>query len=487
MVYSEVIRLESGSSALNSSNSTHLADALRVEFLQKSALTFTNLNRLFQVKEAMLLFALNFPSDTNAVEDVEESVTLKDIEAASDAYLEEAKKQLAIIEVKESPGQEEGSLILRSEDPIREPFFGAYFVKCAMRGLNSSVVSLLQMFPDSPLVTAVRNLVQAMPRYTAASKATFPQVWGAWKMSCQDAASEHLGTAPLFKDLGLVYDLLKIMSGRCDAGESVFDLLSFYCETWQELLGAVLLFHFPTMAPHRVDLLTNDLVEALKHAHSVDPWLSVHLSDLVEKRTLVERFQPCPFANSLADFKEGCIVEYVTQNAFIKDSRLFLVGANYLAECPKVGRDHLCKLLPSIPFEDIPSRDRALALCQELFLLEPLDKVCRSAVLSHLEAHEFSHAVKYLSKMSTVPALLLYQLAMSVISSFLSGEEADFQDLCAAILSSGLSSLEFICQYFEFHALYKEERFTEAARRLKDLILHPNTPSFMLTPSHYLK
>lgn len=91
-----------------------------------------------------------------------------------------------------------------------------------------------------------------MPRYSATTKANFLQLWSDWKSECLKAADEHLKVRTTTKSIEFLQDLLRIMSGQCDGAESVFDVLSFYCESWQDMVGAMLLFHFPTMAPHRV-------------------------------------------------------------------------------------------------------------------------------------------------------------------------------------------------------------------------------------------
>ncbi|KAJ9055647.1 Nucleoporin nup85, variant 4 [Entomophthora muscae] len=529
------------------------SDCLLSEFFVKTNNTFIAFNQLFQAREAMLLFAINFPSGDCSFKKIENSISLKDIEAASSAYLAEANALTAILQKarlsssdnKElfrlerlraalqlyhvtfgmacpefftesylnwlnsnytTPGRKEANVILMSPNPFEEPIFGAYLMKCAVRGILPATRAMLSYFPPSPLMLAVQNLFETMPRYTALSKANFSQLWSNWKTSCQKAAREHLNRTVVTKNTALLHDLIRIMSGQCKAGESIFDLLCYYCDSWQEMLGALLLFHFPTMVPHRVGslvecilnsrfykdwfsdkysdrfqacLLTSQLYGALKYAHSIDAWLGVHLSDLIQKREIVEKFHLFPACESASVFREKAIVDYVTSNGFMNSSNSFYIGASYLSECPTSGKDLLCKLLPNVSFKDLPARDRALALCQDLFLFEPLDKICKAAALYHIETHEFPIAVKYLSKMSNIPYFLLFQLTISALDAFFSNKY-DLQGLQVSIQCFGVTSLNFLTRYIDFQSQYQRKRLDKATEKLKDFILDRETPRFMI-------
>lgn len=93
-----------------------------------------------------------------------------------------------------------------------------------------------------------------MPRCNISKTNEFSELWSAWKERCLDAAHQLLKDKEtlLVNSQTVVLDLLKIMSGY-NSSETVLDLLSFYCESWQELLGSLLLFHFPNISLHNVE------------------------------------------------------------------------------------------------------------------------------------------------------------------------------------------------------------------------------------------
>ncbi len=226
-----------------------------------------------------------------------------------------------------APTTEEGLDIAAAPIPHEHPRYWDYVLQSVLRGLNEGAIGALESLTrhNSQVIARIAKraiqLLQSFPRSTSYQhEVKFVQDRKAWQLHVRqmlqgleaemDGVEEELGQTEEAEDLRIEYEvqyrcLLELMAG---VRERVFEA----CSDWREALGAWGLLVQPTMKrddvpdvvatileQHPPDLTLplelctialskGEVQEACQHARELDPWLAVHMADLLFRAAVLE-------------------------------------------------------------------------------------------------------------------------------------------------------------------------------------------------------
>ncbi|KAL2764648.1 nuclear pore complex protein Nup85 isoform 1 [Daubentonia madagascariensis] len=393
--------------------------------------------------------------------------------------------------------------VLGSENPSKHESFWNLVTVLVLQGRLDEARQMLSKEADTSPTSAgmcriLGDLMRTMPILSPGNTQTLTELelkWQHWHEECerhlQDgtfAASPHLES------------LCKIMLGDEAALLEQKELLS----NWYHFLVTRLLYSHPTVKPidlhfyaqSSLDLflggesspepLDNILMAAFEFdIHQVikecsialsNWWFVAHLTDLLDHCRLLQSHN-LYFGSNMREF---LLLEYAS--GLFAHHSLWQLGVDYFDYCPELGRVSLELHIERIPLNTEQKALKVLRICEQRQMTEQVRSICKILAMKAVRNNRLGSALSWSIRAKDAA------FATLVSDRFLRDycERGCFSDLDlidnlgpAMMLSDRLT---FLGKYREFHRLYEEKRFVDAASLLLSLMTSQIAPrSFWMT------
>lgn len=393
--------------------------------------------------------------------------------------------------------------VLGSENPSKHDGFWNLVTVLVLQGRLDEARQMLSKEadanpPSAGMCRILGDLMRTMPILSPGNTQTLTELelrWQHWREECerhlQDstfAASPHLEA------------LCKIMLGDEATLLEHKELLS----NWYHFLVTRLLYSNPTVKP--IDLhfyaqsslnmflggesspepLDNILMAAFEFdIHQVikecsialsNWWFVAHLTDLLDHCRLLQSHN-LYFGSNMREF---LLLEYAS--GLFAHHSLWQLGVDYFDYCPELGRVSLELHIERIPLNTEQKALKVLRICEQRQMTEQVRSICKILAMKAVRNNRLGSALSWSIRAKDAA------FATLVSDRFLRDycERGCFSDLDlidnlgpAMMLSDRLT---FLGKYREFHRLYGEKRFGDAASLLLSLMTSQIAPrSFWMT------
>uniref|UniRef100_A0A8C1ZWE2 Nuclear pore complex protein Nup85 n=1 Tax=Cyprinus carpio TaxID=7962 RepID=A0A8C1ZWE2_CYPCA len=311
----------------------------------------------------------------------------------------------------------------------------------------------------------------------------FDVKWRHWHEECdrclQDntfASNRHLET------------IVKILVGDEDTILEQKELLS----TWYHFLVTRLLFTHPTIKPpdlhyyaqssmnmflgprappEPLDIILLSAFEFDLHQVIKDCsialnnwWFVAHLTDLLDHCKLLQSHN-LHFGSNLREF---LVLEYAS--GLFTHHSLWQLAVDYFDHCPEFGRVYLELQIERIPLDTERKAIKVLRICEDRQMSEQVRSICKIMAKRALRNNRLGSALSWSIRAKDAAfATLISERFLQDYCNKGSFTDLDLLDnLGPAMLLS--DRLTFLGKYREFHRLYGENRFSEAAKLLLSLM-----------------
>uniref|UniRef100_A0AAR2JJ12 Nuclear pore complex protein Nup85 n=1 Tax=Pygocentrus nattereri TaxID=42514 RepID=A0AAR2JJ12_PYGNA len=386
--------------------------------------------------------------------------------------------------------------VLQSESPTHHHAYWEVVISFVLQGRMDEARQILMkqanLQPASrPIYQLMDSLLQKMPIFNPGSTQTlteFDVKWRHWHEECdrylQDnsfASNRHLET------------ICKILVGDEDTMLEHKELLG----TWYHFLVSRLLFFHPTVKPselhyyaqycsvsfpHRVCpsvcmvLLTWNILGLISSIALNNWWFVAHLTDLLDHCKLLQSHN-LHFGSNLREF---LVLEYAS--GLFSHHSLWQLAVDYFDHCPEFGRVYLELQIERVPLETERKALKVLRICEQRQMNEQVRSICKIMAKRALSNNRLGSALSWSIRAKDAAfATLISERFLQDYCTRGSFSDLDLIDnLGPAMLLS--DRLTFLGKYREFHRLYGEMRFTEAAKLLLSLMTAKIAPrSFWMT------
>ncbi|KAF5906051.1 nuclear pore complex protein Nup85 [Clarias magur] len=342
------------------------------------------------------------------------------------------------------------------------------------------------------------NLLHKMPVFNPGSTQTlteFDVKWRHWHEECdrclQDnsfASNRHLET------------ICKVLVGDEDTLLEHKELLG----TWYHLLISRLLFSHPTVKPAELHYYAQSSMDMFLESHSApEPldsillaafefdlhqvikdcsialnnwWFVAHLTDLLDHCKLLQSHN-LHFGSNLREF---LVLEYAS--GLFSHHSLWQLAVDYFDHCPEFGRVYLELQIERVPLETERKALKVLRICEQRQMNEQVRSICKIMAKRALTNNRLGSALSWSIRAKDAAfATLISERFLQDYCTRGSFSDLDLIDnLGPAMLLS--DRLTFLGKYREFHRLYGEKLFIEAAKLLLSLMTAKIAPrSFWMT------
>uniref|UniRef100_A0A8D3DGK6 Nuclear pore complex protein Nup85 n=1 Tax=Scophthalmus maximus TaxID=52904 RepID=A0A8D3DGK6_SCOMX len=294
--------------------------------------------------------------------------------------------------------------------------------------------------------------------------------------------------------------ICKILVGDEDTLLAHKDLLS----TWYHFLVTRLLFCHPTVKPTELHYYAQSCLTMFLDSRSVpEPldsillaafefdihqvikdcsialnnwWFVAHLTDLLDHCKLLQSHN-LHFGSNLREF---LLLEYAS--GLFTHHSLWQLAVDYFDNCPEFGRVYLELQIERVPLDTERKALKVLRICEQRQMSEQVRSICKVMAMRALRNNRLGSALSW--------SIRAKDAAFATLIS-----ERFLQDYCARGTFSDLDLIDnlgpamllsdrltFLGKYREFHKLYGEKRFGEAAKLLLSLMTAKIAPrSFWMT------
>eukprot|EP00069_Balaena_mysticetus_P001504 bmy_15333T0 len=244
---------------------------------------------------------------------------------------------------------------------------------------------------------------------------------------------------------------------------------------WYHFLVTRLLYSHPTVKPMDLHFYAQVSLSALGIALS-NWWFVAHLTDLLDHCRLLQSHN-LYFGSNMREF---LLLEYAS--GLFAHHSLWQLGVDYFDYCPELGRVSLELHVERIPLSTEQKALKVLRVCEQRQMTEQVRSICKILAMKAVRNNRLGSALSWSIRAKDAA------FATLVSDRFLRDycERGCFSDLDlidnlgpAMMLSDRLT---FLGKYREFHRLYGEKRFVDAASLLLSLMTSQIAPrSFWMT------
>uniref|UniRef100_A0A8C2WH10 Nuclear pore complex protein Nup85 n=1 Tax=Cyclopterus lumpus TaxID=8103 RepID=A0A8C2WH10_CYCLU len=294
--------------------------------------------------------------------------------------------------------------------------------------------------------------------------------------------------------------ICKIIVGDEDTLLEHKELLS----TWYHFLVTRLLFSHPTVKPTELHYYAQSCMTMFLDARSVpEPldnillaafefdihqvikecsialnnwWFVAHLTDLLDHCKLLQSHN-LHFGSNLREF---LLLEYAS--GLFTHHSLWQLAVDYFDNCPEFGRVYLGLQIEHIPLDTERKALKVLRICEQRQMSEQVRSICKIMAMRALRNNRLGSALSWSIRAKDAAfATLISERFLQDYCTRGTFSDLDLIDnLGPAMLLS--DRLTFLGKYREFHKLYGEKRFSEAAKLLLSLMTAKIAPrSFWMT------
>ncbi|XP_057630542.1 nuclear pore complex protein Nup85 [Chionomys nivalis] len=393
--------------------------------------------------------------------------------------------------------------VLGSENPSKHDGFWNLVTVLVLQGRLDEARQMLSKEadanpPSAGMCRILGDLMRTMPILSPGNTQTLTELelkWQHWREECE----RHLQDST-FAASSRLESLCKIMLGDEATLLEHKELLS----NWYHFLVTRLLYSNPTVKP--IDLhfyaqsslnmflggesspepLDNILMAAFEFdIHQVikecsialsNWWFVAHLTDLLDHCRLLQSHN-LYFGSNMREF---LLLEYAS--GLFAHHSLWQLGVDYFDYCPELGRVSLELHIERIPLNTEQKALKVLRICEQRQMTEQVRSICKILAMKAVRNNRLGSALSWSIRAKDAA------FATLVSDRFLRDycERGCFSDLDlidnlgpAMMLSDRLT---FLGKYREFHRLYGEKRFGDAASLLLSLMTSQIAPrSFWMT------
>ncbi|KAJ2589820.1 Nucleoporin nup85, partial [Coemansia sp. RSA 1804] len=269
-----------------------------------------------------------------------------------------------------------------------------------------------------------------------------------------------------------LYSIVEAMRGDAAA-------ISAQSETWQDMMGATLLYSEPTAQADRlptlaaevadefqthefaildrtlVALLRHELPEFLVYSNQIDPWLSAHMSDMMEHINILGVCRRV-FA---VEPREHYVIEL--GEVYMSHEDLWRVGLEYLGMsggCAGAGAAVMEEYAMRIPLESDRKAAQVLRTCAAHGLQRAADRIHRQLGRQKWQQGRLGAAITHFAQARDHRSvgLVCDQLWAAYLESGGSGDLAYGPTIDGVLAATGVrhDRLDFLSRYRDFHACY---------------------------------
>uniref|UniRef100_A0A8C9ESI5 Nuclear pore complex protein Nup85 n=1 Tax=Pavo cristatus TaxID=9049 RepID=A0A8C9ESI5_PAVCR len=319
--------------------------------------------------------------------------------------------------------------------------------------------------------------------------------WQHWHEECQRYLQD--GT---FASSSHMESICKILLGDENAILEKKELMT----TWYHFLVTRLLYSHPTVKPMELRFYAQSSMDMfLGEESSPEPldtilmaafefelhqvikecsvalsnwWFVAHLTDLLDHCKLLQSHN-LYFGSNMREF---LLLEYAS--GLFSHHSLWQLGVDYFDHCPEYGRVYLELHIERIPLNTEQKALKVLRICEQRQMHEQVRSICKIMAMKALRNNRLGSALSW--SIRAKDAAFATLISDRFLKDYCERGRFSDLDLIDNLGPSMLLSdrLTFLGKYREFHRLYGEKRFSEAARLLLMLMTAHIAPcSFWMT------
>ncbi|KAJ2825791.1 Nucleoporin nup85 [Coemansia erecta] len=377
--------------------------------------------------------------------------------------------------------------------------FWPYVKKLALRGHITTLAHVLDQVAPSQQLSApasrwARELAQTareMPLGSHEETAgSFNARWRRWNSGLESMATNIGSLLDKNEDteLSALSEIVDVMRGDADAISSAGD-------TWQDILGALLLYSEPTAQADRlpalaqivleqfqmsefvlldrtlVALLRHELPEFLVYCNQIDPWLSAHLGDLMDHIGILDVCRRVFAVEPREHYLIALGERYLTHE------NLWRVSMDYFGLCgtPR-GLCVMDEYIVRMPLESDRKAQQVLRLCERFELTQAKERVHRQLARQKWQRGRLGAAIAHFAQVKDRG--MVGQICDQLWHEYLGSGRLTYGPIIDGVLASGLKHdrLQFLTQYRDFHESYKDGDFAAAGKLLLSILLGEIAP-----------
>ncbi|GAB6027247.1 Nucleoporin nup85 [Chamberlinius hualienensis] len=378
-------------------------------------------------------------------------------------------------------------LVTESEDPSSHESYWDTIYSYVLQGRINEVRKFLRLHPDckTNAFRLMDDILSKMPLFSYIhSHSSYDLIypWKAWQEDCcrHRSLGEFLDYPPLEKLCGIL----------CGDKEAFYELMDL-CETWYHFMISHLLYTNPCVKAADLQYLAQEYIDIYGGLNSLNEldrmllfalefnilevikqsslqfdswWFVAHFTDLLHHAGVIQGGD----GHDELPLREFLLLEYSTGLA--GHSSMWQFAVDYFDHCPTRGREMLEIYLERIPLTSELSATKIVCIAEEREMHDLACSICKEMSHKSLKRNRLGSAITWALK--SKDAMLVTHLADQFLNDY--GKKGCFQSLALLdnLGSSMLVSdrLTFLCKYREFHQLYSQEDFQQAASILMQLL-----------------
>ncbi|XP_066560427.1 nuclear pore complex protein Nup85 [Amia ocellicauda] len=393
--------------------------------------------------------------------------------------------------------------VLQNENPAQHQAYWNVVISYVLQGRMDEARQILgKRATQQPAARAMfkllDNLMMKMPVYNPGGTQTlteFDVKWRHWHEECERCLQDNSFASNPHLEV-----ICKILLGDEDTLLDQKELLS----TWYHFLVTRLLYSHPTVKPTEMHYYAQSSMDMFLDSRSApEPldsillaafefdihqvikdcsialnnwWFVAHLTDLMDHCKLLQSHN-LHFGSNLREF---LLLEYAS--GLFTHHSLWQLAVDYFDHCPEFGRVYLELQIERVPLDTERKALKVLRICEQRQMLEQVRSICKIMAKKALRNNRLGSALSW--------SIRAKDAAFATLIS-----ERFLQDYCARGTFSDLDLIDnlgpamllsdrltFLGKYREFHKMYGEKKFAEAAKLLLSLMTAKIAPrSFWMT------
>ncbi|KAH0518701.1 Nuclear pore complex protein Nup85 [Microtus ochrogaster] len=377
--------------------------------------------------------------------------------------------------------------VLGSENPSKHDGFWNLVTVLVLQGRLDEARQMLSKEadanpPSAGMCRILGDLMRTMPILSPGNTQTLTELelkWQHWREECE----RHLQDST-FAASPRLESLCKIMMGDEATLLEHKELLS----NWYHFLVTRLLYSNPTVKPIDLHFYAQHCLEQLVVCSSPHrPFGSLQTPPVTQPLVswpnapilflVIRALRESHFGSNMREF---LLLEYAS--GLFAHHSLWQLGVDYFDYCPELGRVSLELHIERIPLNTEQKALKVLRICEQRQMTEQVRSICKILAMKAVRNNRLGSALSWSIRAKDAA------FATLVSDRFLRDycERGCFSDLDlidnlgpAMMLSDRLT---FLGKYREFHRLYGEKRFGDAASLLLSLMTSQIAPrSFWMT------
>lgn len=381
-----------------------------------------------------------------------------------------------------------------SDHPHQHPVYWEAVYGLVLQGRMDEARQMLSHHPNAgtdPFLS-IDELLRKMPVYQVyggVSEAEFTVRWQHWQSECERRLQDaHFSTCHQLQTV------CQILCGDQGTINSLVDLM----DTWYHLMVSTLLFTTPTVKLFRLHSAAQDAITciggeqrttSLDHvllaAMEVDAlqvikecqqvldncWFTAHVTDLLY-HTLGLKFEQ----KFLPELRESLLLDYASM--LVGHNSLWQVGLLYLDHCGSAGVAMAQAVLQRIPLTDDSRAMKVIQMASDRDFDNVVVSICRVMGRRALSLGRLGAAIWWgvRSRDAAFTSHLAHQILHKYVAEGKFESSPLLDHLGPAMLLS--DTLTFLGKYREFHTLYQDGKFQNAATLLVSLISSKLAPEY---------